>query len=65
MIVMVLLANMEDVAGEDWARDFVAPMRDIRAAYGQDYCQLDTHSSTYVRCIYVCTRYMSYLLLRK
>ena len=42
MIVLVLLANMEDVAGEDWARDFAAPMRDIRAAYGHDYDHTDT-----------------------
>lgn len=37
MIVMVLLANMEDVSGEEWARDFAAPMRDIRATYGHDH----------------------------
>ena len=37
MIVTVLLANIEDVAGEDWAREFTTPMRDIRAKYDQDH----------------------------
>ena len=37
MIVTVLLANIEDVAGEDWAREFATPMRDIRAKYDQDH----------------------------
>jgi hypothetical protein len=42
MIVTVILAEVENVMDNPWAREFSVPMREIREKYGYDFVHTDT-----------------------